>query len=66
MLHAVFHQRDAVRIIPRQQRIVSADLLDEAAIAGRGGFGDDDAVVGALFGSAPREPDFQCHALFLR
>ena len=48
MLHAVFHQRDAIRIIPRQERIVSADLLDEAAIAGRSGLGDDDAVVGAL------------------
>ena len=64
MLHPVFDQRDAVRMIARQQRVIGADLLDEAAIAGCGGFGDDDAVVGALFGSAPREPDFQGHACF--
>ena len=34
MLDAVFDKRDAVGVVPRQERVVGAKLLDEAAIAG--------------------------------
>ena len=54
--------RDAVGVelhtlgrILRQQRIVGADLLDEAAIAGCAAVGDDDAVIGPLLGATASE-----------
>jgi hypothetical protein len=62
MLYAIFHKRNAVGMILWKQRIIGAELFDEFAIAGCGGFRNDDPVVRALFSSAPREPDFQWHA----
>jgi hypothetical protein len=52
---------DAFRIVLRQQRIERADLLDEAAVAGRTRVGDHDAVEGTLLGAAASEPDFESH-----
>ena len=41
--------------ILRQQRIVAAELLDEAAVARSAAVGDDDAVIGPLLGAATSE-----------
>jgi hypothetical protein len=46
-----------VRRVLRQQRIVNADLLDEAAIARVAAVGDNDAVIGPLLCAAARETD---------
>ena len=56
---------DALLVVFRQQRIVGADLLDEAAVAGIARVGNDDAVVRTLFRAATGEPDFQGHVLSL-
>src|SRR6185436_17561364 len=47
------------RAVLGQQRVVGADLLDEAAVAGRVAVGDDDRVVGALLGAATGEANSQ-------
>src|SRR5262249_11456188 len=52
---------DAIGMILRQQRIVVADALDEAAVARAARFGDDDGEMRALLGAAARKPDFQRH-----
>src|SRR6185312_5883083 len=52
-------QHDAIRVVLLEQRIVGADLLDEAAVAGRVAVGHDDRVVGALLGAATGETDLQ-------
>ncbi len=41
--------------ILRQQGVVGAELLDEAAVARVAAVGDDDAVIGPLLGAAPGE-----------
>ena len=59
--------------ILRQQRVVGAELLDEAAVARRAAVGDDDAVIRALLGAAAGQANckshlsisFQCVRLFL-
>ena len=60
--------RDAVGVelhalgqILRQQRIVGADLLDEAAVTRVAAVGHDDAVIGALLGAAARQTNCNCH-----
>src|SRR5262249_13943813 len=63
MFHTVLDKRDAAVMILRQERVVSTELLDEAAVAGRCGFRNDDPVIRAFFGTAPCEPDFQWHVL---
>jgi AcrR family transcriptional regulator len=53
-------QHDARRrAVLGQERVVGADLLDEAAVAGRVAVSDDDRVVGALLGAATGETDLQ-------
>src|SRR5690606_14518488 len=46
-----------------QQRVVGADLLDEAAVARRARVGDDDAVERALLGARAGHADLQGHAI---
>jgi hypothetical protein len=65
VFYTVLDERDAVRMILRQKRVIGAELLDETAVAGCCSFRNDNPVVGAFFGSAPCEPDFQWHSLFL-
>ena len=50
---------EAVGMILRQQRIVEADLLDEAAVARIAAVGDDDVVVRAFLGAAAGETNFK-------
>src|SRR5260221_10432492 len=64
--------RNAVRIelhalgrILRQQRIIDADLLDEAAVTGISAVGHDDPVIGQLLGAPARETNCNCHSNFL-
>src|SRR6185437_8496459 len=54
-------QLDAVGMVRRQQRIVEADLLDEAAVAGIAAVGDDDVVVRAFLGAAAGQTNTKCH-----
>ena len=48
-----------------QQRIVGAELLDEAAVARGAAVGDDDAVIRPLLGAAAGEANCKCHFRFL-
>jgi hypothetical protein len=41
--------------ILREERIVGAELLDEAAVAGRAAVGNDDTIIRPLLGAAARE-----------
>src|SRR5690606_8291155 len=56
---------EALLVILGEQRVVGADLLDEAAIAGRTRVGDDDVVVRAVGGAAAGKTDFQGHEFYL-
>ena len=58
-------EHHAGRIVLGLHRVVDADLVDEAAVAGGAGVGDDDAVVGALLGAAAGEADLEGHQSFL-
>src|SRR5690606_21439753 len=51
----------AARIVLGEQRIVGADLLQIAAVAGRTAVGHHDAVIRTLLGAAARKPDLHCH-----
>ena len=53
----LFLQDDPVRMVFRQHRVVGADTLDEAAVAGHPRIGHDNAVEGALFRPAPGQSD---------
>ena len=58
---AVLGQADAVRVILGEQRVVGADLLKVVAIARAARIGHDDAVIGALLGTATRKTKGYCH-----
>ena len=62
-LRLVEIELDAVGVILGQQRIVEADLLDEAAVARKARIRDDDRIMRPLLGAAPRQSDFQSHVL---
>ena len=57
-------QLDAVGMIRRQQRIVEADLLDEAAVARIAAVGDDDVLVRTLLGAATGKTNAKSHCIF--
>src|SRR3546814_11848916 len=57
MLRAVAVQRHALGIVLGEQRIIGADLLDEAAIARGAAVRHDDAVIGTLLGATARQTD---------
>jgi hypothetical protein len=52
---------DAVFAVLGQKRVVGAQLLEEAAVAGHAAVGGDDAVEGTLFRAAAGQSDFHCH-----
>src|SRR5208282_2942278 len=43
-------------------RIVGADLIDEAPVAGRARVGDDDSVKRPFLGAVAAQSDYQCHS----
>ena len=51
--------------ILRQQRVVGADLLDEAAVTSVAAVGHDDPVIRPLLGAAAGETNCNCHYNFL-
>jgi hypothetical protein len=65
MRNAVGIELDALGRILRQQRIVDADLLDEAAVSGVAAVGHNDPVIRALLGAPARETNCNCHFNFL-
>jgi len=65
MLDAVGVQLYALGRILRQQRVVGANLLDEAAVPGVAAVRHDDPVIGPLLGAAARETNCNCHCNFL-
>src|SRR5438067_1741657 len=56
---------DAIGMIRRQQRIVEADLLDEAAVARAARIRDHDVVMGAFLGAAASQTNAKSHGFFL-
>src|SRR6478672_5899083 len=65
MLDAVRVELHALGRILCQERIVGADLLDEAAITSVAAVGDNDPVIRALLGAAARKTNCNCHNNFL-
>ena len=65
VLHAVFDQTHAVGVVLGQQRVVGADLLEVLAVTRGAAVGDDDLVVGALLGTATRQPQGNRHQNYL-
>ena len=61
---AIGVERNPAGVVLLQQRIIGADLFDEAAVAGRVAVGDDDRIVGALLGAATGETDLE-HLAYL-
>src|SRR5690242_17620073 len=61
MLDAVRIELHALGRILRQQRIVGADFLDEAAVARIAAVRHDNAVIGPLLGASTREANCNCH-----
>jgi hypothetical protein len=59
-LHIHLH---ALLAVLGQQRVVGAELLDEAAVARHAGVGGHDAVEGPLLGAATGESDLDGHRL---
>src|SRR5207253_2696222 len=60
LLHPVLHavERQAIaRLVLGGLGVVEADALDEAPVAGHPRVGDDDAIEGAVPGTASRHPD---------
>ena len=57
VLHALEVDLHPALVVLGQQRVVGAELLDEAAVAGRARVGGDDRVVRTLLGPAAGEPD---------
>ena len=57
-------ERDPVRIVLLEQRVVGADLLDEPAVAGAVAVGDDDRVVLPLLGAAAGETNLEHERAF--
>jgi hypothetical protein len=51
------HQRDALGMFARQQRIVGPELLDEAAVARAARVGDDDVEERPLLGAVAGHAD---------
>jgi hypothetical protein len=56
-------EHDALLVVLGEQRIIGADLLDEAAVARRARIGDDDTVIGTLLGATARQADRYGHVL---
>ena len=56
---------DALAVL-RQQRVPRAERLDETAVAGRTGVGDDDVVVRTLLRARAGQSDLQCHCFLLK
>src|SRR5471032_2473055 len=54
-------QLKTIGMIRRQQRIVEADLFDEAAVARIAAVGDDDVVVRAFLGAAAGKTNAKSH-----
>src|SRR5919106_776841 len=52
MRNALLVERDALRVLARQQRVVGAELLDEAAVARAARIGHDDPIERPLLGAA--------------
>ena len=59
MLDALGVELDALAVILGQHGIIAADLLHETAVARHTRFGDHDAIVGPLLGTAAGEANFQ-------
>ena len=58
---ALVEQLDALRAVLGEERIIGADLLDEAAVARGAAVGDDDAVIRTLLGAATGQTNCNCH-----
>src|ERR1700760_3434322 len=58
-------QLDAVGMIRGQERIIEADLLDEAAVTRATRVRDHDIVVRAFLGAAAGQTNAKCHWFFL-
>ena len=58
---AVGVELHALRRILRQQRVVGADLLNEATVTRIAAVGDDDAVIRPLLGAATGQANCYCH-----
>src|SRR3546814_18900335 len=65
MLEPLVVQRDPLRMIPRDHRVVSADLFDEPAAARAVRLGDHEAIEWALLLPGPVENDPPRHAFLV-
>src|SRR5690606_19108052 len=60
VLDALFVELHALAVLGKH-RVPGAELLDEAAVAGRTDVSNDNVVVRTLLGARAGETDFQCH-----
>src|SRR5271166_999702 len=65
MLDAFGFEGHPIGVRAVEHRVVGPELFDEAAVAWAARVGHDDAVIGALFGTATSEADLQRHAVSL-
>src|SRR6185437_10749655 len=62
-LHLLEVELEALFLVLRQQRIVIAEPLDEAAVARRARVGEDDMIEWALLGAGARHADDERHLI---